>query len=222
MGHTLSVLTRNTFHEYGFFHGYSSAAIARIRTASHTASQRYVCEMGIVEAFLTEHGFPATAEALQEERDMITTIAKPAESDMDVQRKAVMILDEFVPRCVTTRLERLYNLVEKLRLGGIPPVMERADPPLRRAYEALRAPKFRADAVQDALMIMATMNWKPKPVPEYLPLLHYQTVARIRSKVLICLNDAELFIFKHQQTHLDFEAFLIVTSLLNEAAAVLS
>ena len=109
-------------------------------------------------------------------------------------------------------------LVEKFRYGGIPPVIARADVAIRRAYEALRAPKCRTDAVQDALMIMATMNWTPRRVPEYLPLLHYQTVARIRCKVLTCLNDAELFIYKHQQTHRDFEAFLIVTALLHEAA----
>ena len=117
-----------------------------------------------------------------------------------------------------TRVSRLHGLVETMRLGEIPTVFKCADPILLKAYQALRSPKCRADAVQDALMIMATMNWKPKPVPEYLPLLHYQTVARIRNKVLKCLNDAELFIFKHQQTHLDFEAFLIVTALLNEEA----
>ena len=219
MGHSLSVLTRNTFHELGIFHGYTAEAAEKLRSANESASQRYLREMAIVEKFLTENGVPGPVETLQEERDMIAFIAKPAESDEDVQNKAQTILDEFVPRFVSTRLERLHALVEKLRLGPIPPVIQRADTALRRAYEALRAPKCRTDAVQDALMIMATMTWKPKPVPEYLPLLHYQTVARIRSKVLICLNDAELFIFKHQQTHLDFEAFLIVTSLLHEASA---
>jgi len=219
MGHSLSVITRNTFHELGIFHGYTAEAAEKLRSATQSASQRYLREMEIVETFLAENGIPGSAKTLQEERDMIALMAKPAESDADVQSKAVTILDEFIPRFVTTRLDRLYTLVEQLRLGATPPVIERADTTLRRAYEALRAPKCRTDAVQDGLMIMATMNWTPKRVPEYLPLIHYQTVARIRSKVLICLSDAELFIFKHQQTHLDFEAFLIVTALLHEAAA---
>jgi hypothetical protein len=60
------------------------------------------------------------------------------------------------------------------------------------------------------------MNWKPEVVPEYLPLLHYQTVARLRNKVLKRLNDTELFMFKHQQSPVDLEAFLIVTALLSD------
>jgi hypothetical protein len=217
MGHSLSVITRNTFHEYGVFHGCKGEAATKLRNAMASAAQRYLREMEIVEEYLSLNGFPAPANELMEERKMIMNIAKPALNDDEVQGKAVTILDEFVPRFVTTRLQRLYALVSKLRQGGIPAVVQRAEPAIRRAYEALRAPKCRSDAAQDALVIMATLNWKPKPVPEYLPLLHYQTVARIRSKVLKRLNDTELYIFKHQQKECDLEAFLIVTPLLYEA-----
>jgi hypothetical protein len=219
MGHSLSVITRNTFHEFGLFHGASNdEAGDKLRGASRSAALRYLREMDEIETFLAENGFPGSVQELQQERDMIQYMSEPATNDEDVQRKAATILDEFVPRFVNARLQRLYSLVNKLREGGIPALMQRADVAIRRAYEALRAPKCRTDAAQDALVIMATMNWKPKPVPEYLPLLHYQTVARIRNKVLKRLSEAELFIFKHQQSHLDLEAFLIVTALLAESS----
>ena len=180
---------------------------------------RYLREMKVIETFLAEHGFAGIGQVLQDEEAMIRYLSEPAANDEDVQRKAATILDEFVPRFVNTRLQRLYAVVNKLREGEIPPVVQRAEAAIRRGYEALRAPKNRRDAAHDALVIMATMNWKPKPVPEYLPLIHYQTVARIRNKVLKRLNEAELFIFKHQQTPLDLEAFLLVTALLAESSA---
>ena len=66
---------------------------------------------------------------------------------------------------------------------------------------------------------LATRNWKPKPVPEYLPILHYQTVARLRNKTLKRLSEAELIIYRHQQTIEDLEVFLVLTPLLYEAEA---
>jgi hypothetical protein len=68
-------------------------------------------------------------------------------------------------------------------------------------------------------MIMAARNWKAKPIPEQLPLLYHQTVARIRNKVLKPLSDAELHMFRHKQSHRDLKVFLIVTPLLYEAQA---
>lgn len=218
MGHSLSVITRNTFHEFGLFRGtHSDEAADKLRSASMSASRRYLFEMNIIETFLAERGFPGSDEALREEREMIRYMAEPATTGEEVQKKAKTILDVFVPLFVRTRLQRLYALVNALRDAGIPAVLLRADAAILRAYKALRASKCRTDAAQDALVIMATMNWQPKPVPEYLPLVHYQTVARIRNKILKRLNESELFIYKHQQNHVDLEAFLIVTALLAES-----
>ena len=50
--------------------------------------------------------------------------------------------------------------------------------------EFVKAKKCVYDAAHDALMIMAVNNWKPCQSPEYLPMLHYQTLARLRNKVL--------------------------------------
>jgi hypothetical protein len=111
-------------------------------------------------------------------------------------------------------MERLYSLVAKLREEGIPEVVMNAQPAIRRAYEALQVPKNRNDAAQDALMTLATLNWKPKPVPEQLCLIYYQTVARLRNKVLKRLTPKQLVGFRHQQSVDDLEAFLVVTPLL--------
>jgi hypothetical protein len=218
MGHTLSVLTRNTFHELGSFYGtYDADTVNALYDSTKSASFRYIREMDTIETYLAENGFPRRQEELQEERDMITYISKPALSEDEVQSKAATILDVFVPRFVQSRLNRLYAMVTLLHVGPVPEVLLNGNRAILRAYQALRADKSITDAVQDALVIMATMNWKPKPVPEYLPLLHYQTVARLRNKVLKRLSEAELFMFKHQQNHLDFEAFLIITALLSPA-----
>jgi hypothetical protein len=219
MGHSLSVVTRNIFHEFGIFRGSSSVENAvLLRRATRSAAQRYLLEMALVEAFLSEHGLPGSEEDLAHEREQILFLSSPATSDDEVQLKAAAILDDFVPRHVSTRLERLYALVNKLRDGQIPSVVLRSSAAIRLAYQAMRVPgKCRQTASQDAIVILATRNWKPKPVPEYLPLVHYQTVARIRNKVLKRLSEAELFVFKHQQSDLDLESFLIVTALLHGA-----
>lgn len=219
MGHSLGVICRNVYHEYGAFHGYSKESAFEVRSSMTSACCRYLKEMDVLEEFLSEHGFPEPSPELQKERDMMNAIAAPASSDIDVERKASLLLEEFVPQFVESRLKRLYALVGKLHEGDIPAVVQRSEDAIRLAYEALRSSKCRSDAAQDALMIMATRNWKPKTVPEFLPLLYYQTVARIRNRVLKRLSDPELYIFKHRQTYLDLEAFLIVTPLFYEAQA---
>ena len=66
-------------------------------------------------------------------------------------------------------------------------------------------------------MILAVNHWKPKLIPESLPMLHYQTLARLRNKVLRRLTDSELVIFKHLQGPADLGAFLLTTPLLYHA-----
>ena len=217
MAHTFSVICRNTFHEYAAFHGYPPERVEALRQARTSASKRYLLELDVIESFLAEHGIVADATLLQKERDMIGEIQTPPLIDADVQQKAQKILGEFIPQFIEARLKRLYALVEKLRDGEIPGVVQRGNEAILHAYKVLRAAKSRSGAAQDALMILATHNWKPKPVPEHLPLLYYQTVARIRNKVLKRLTEGEVFLFKHQQTAVDLEAFLISTPLFQEA-----
>ena len=215
-GHSLSVIFRNTFHEFGICSGaYSPDATKTLYDASQSASRRYLHQVDAIEQYLTNNGILESPDELKEEREMILHIVHPAKDGSEVQSKAEMILNVFIPRFVQRRISRLHSLVNILHAKDIPDEIMRADEAIHRAYVALRADKDTTDATQDALVIMATLNWKPKQVPEFLPLLHYQTVARIRNKVLKRLNATEMFMFKHQQNHLDLEAFLIVTALLN-------
>jgi hypothetical protein len=215
-GHSLSVIFRNTFHEFGICSGaYSPNATKTIYAASQSASRRYLQQVDVIEQYLAKNGITECSDELKKERDMILYIAQPSNAGNDVQKKAEMILNEFIPHFVQGRILRLHSLVNVLHNKDIPDIILSADKAIHRAYLALRTDKDTTDATQDALVCMATLNWKPKPVPEYLPLLHYQTVARIRNKVLKRLNATELFMFKHQQNHLDLEAFLIVTALLS-------
>jgi class 3 adenylate cyclase len=218
LGHTLSVICRNTFHEFGAFHGASQEAIDKLHGSTGSACGRYLMEMMVLEDYLRENGFGAREGAVETEFDILSFLANPAGTGEEVETKVVMILDELIPRFVEPRLQRLYKLIYKLRQDNdTPAVFTFSQKAIRLAYEALQAPKCRTDAAQDALMILATMNWKPKSVPEYLPILHYQTVAQIRNKTLKRLNEMEVVMLRHQQTVDDLEVFLVVTPLLYEA-----
>jgi class 3 adenylate cyclase len=240
MGHSLSVICRNTFHEYGVFHGMSEEAAHKLRKSTQSASQRYTKEVSIVEQYLEENGFGASPDDLKEEQSMLDFFAKPAANENDVVTKAEWILEEYVTRIVEHRLERLRSLVAKLRKGDLPAIFEDAPKAIRYAYTALQfalqgtlcpigcpkanstpvvykgsmIAKVESDAAQDAIMTLATLNWKPRPVPEHLPILYYTSVARIRNKVLRRLTESELIIMRHQHTVCDLEVFLVVTALL--------
>jgi class 3 adenylate cyclase len=243
MGHTLSVICRNTFHEYGVFHGMSEEAAHKLRKATQSAYQRYTLEISIVEEYLEKNGFGASPDDLKEEQSMLEFFAMPAAHDHDVVTKAETILLEYVTRIVEDRLQRLRSLVAKLRKGDLPAVFDDAPKAIRYSYTALQfalqgrlcpigcpkancipvvykgsmVAKVESDAAQDAIMTLATLNWKPRPVPEPLPILYYTTVARIRNKVLKRLTESELIIMRHQHTVCDLEVFLVVTALLYTA-----
>lgn len=207
MGETLDVLCRNTFHEWKSFHGATEEEVNKIQTATQTAADRYIKEMEVVEAFLSKYGLCAPPSDLDNERQLISTIKSPARSGDEVQAKAKIILEVFVPEVIEPRLNRLYNLITKLKDKGVPDVVLNGPAAIRKSYMHLidsdlpcTHSKCRQDAAQNALMTLAVMNWKRKKIPEYLPIIHHQTVARLRNKTLKRLSDAELFIFRHQQT----------------------
>jgi hypothetical protein len=124
-------------------------------------------------------------------------------------------LEEYRPRFLDGWLRRLKLLILKLREeDGVPPVIENAPKVIRLAYKAMQAPGCRSDAVQGALMTLATHNWKPKPVSEFLPILQ---IARLRNKVTRRFTDSQLAFLKYQHAEDDNEIFLVVTALLYEA-----
>ena len=96
----------------------------------------------------------------------------------------------------------------------LPRPVARAEPALRRAYDVFFSKPSTNDGAHEALMALAVGHWKPKRVPEKVPLVHRQTLARIRNKVLRKLSDAELMVFRHQQGPEDLGIFLVIAPLL--------
>jgi len=220
MGHSLTVICRNIFHEYGIFHNSSTQDSAKLLSATQTAAERYLVEIDVVDSFLAQYGFRLSNSHRDAERGCIEYLATPAESDKDVISKAWQFSNVYIPLFVEDRLQNLRQLVEKLRQGPILDVVKKGQTAIRRAYEALVSDKCRNDAAQEALLIMASMNWKPRDIPEYLPSSCYQTVARLRTAVLRRLNESELAVLIHQQNTSDLESFLIVTPLLYSSQEV--
>ena len=219
MGHSLSVITRNIFHEWGVFHGASKEKVDVLQAATASAADRYLKETAIVEKVLSDYGLACTAKNSKAEREMIIAFARPSENTNCVKAKACKVLHEFIPQIVESRLQRLEKLSGKLRTGETPSFIQAAASPIYKAYCYLKSHEedCAQDTAQHALMILATMNWRPKRVPEYLPLVHYQTVANVRNKTLTRLSKTEALIFRHQQTVVDFECFLITTALLHKS-----
>lgn len=219
MSLSLAVICRNTFFEYGIFSKGNKQDVAKLREATNSAGGRYMMEMSVVENHLQEMGVSAPWNEIEAEMEMVSFLVNPSETVECVETKAVLILEEVIPRFVEQRLRRLYKLVRKLKeTKECPKVFVGSQRALQLAYEALQSDKSRMDAAQDALMILATMNWKPKPIPEYLPLIHQHTVANIRNATLKRLSDVESAMFRHQQNVDDLEAFLILTPLLQHAS----
>lgn len=224
LGQSFSVICRNTFHEYGLFcKGGAELNAERLNSSTGSASGRYMMEMSVVENYLREWGIGAPQNEIEAEMEMISFMANPAESPDGVETKAVLIVEEVIPRFIEHRLQRLYKLVSKLKEcpDPFPDAFQGVNRALCRAYQALQVepPKTRNDGAQDALMILATTNWKPPSTLEFLPLKHQLTVANIRNATLKRLTDAEFMMRRHQQSIDDLEAFLIVTALIMQARA---
>jgi hypothetical protein len=219
LGLAFGVITANVYFLSGEFHGFSVERILRVREDLMNGCARYIHEVNRVESFLSQHGFSARIEILQNERNMIDDIKLPVKNLQDLERKASFLYDEFIPTIVVDRIGRIHMLVEKLREMDPHYSLQIRDETMRLAYQAITSSstKLYGDRAQDALMIMATRNWKAKPIPESLPSYHLQTLSRIRNKVMKQLSDAELLMWKHQQSYIDLEAFLVITSFLHEA-----
>lgn len=219
-GHSLTVISRNIFHEYGLFHGASTRDTGQLFMSSRSAAERYLVEIDVIDSFLQQYGFMISEPHRDAERGCLEYLAMPAESDSDVVSKAWQFSSVYIPYFVLTRLKKLREWVDLIRHGPIPEAVLRGQTAIRKAYEALKSSDCRNDAAQQALLIMASMNWKPRDVPEYLPSRFYQTVARLRTAVLRRLNDSELAVLIHQQEIRDLEAFLLITPLLYSSQAV--
>lgn len=215
MGTTFSVICRNIVQEMGKFNGMSANTCRQVNADVESASMRYMTQVNILEDFLEQEGLGYQhGRLLESEFEMLSFFCSPASSAEEVEAKAKMVLDKMVPINLGLRRERLRELVQKFRENRtIPPPLLNAPIALQHAYEALQMTKNRDDATQDALMLLATSNWRPQPTPEFLPVVHHtrQSIPNLRDRTL-----KEVAHKENQQSVDDLEAFLIVTALLYE------
>jgi hypothetical protein len=158
-------------------------------------------------------------ESLTKETELMTAFATPALKEEDVLKKVLLFVDQYLPHCVDSRLNRLHKLVDLLCKSPMPSFLETACDPIREAYRESIHCRTESDSAQHALMTLAAYNWKPKPVPEHLPHLVHQTVARLRNAVVSRLTGGQLLMLRHQQSAKDLRAFFVTTGLLFAAQA---
>lgn len=215
MGQTLTVITRNVFHEAKNFRGCTEDEMDQLRNSFESACGRYCNELFIIESFLEDYGLRVDNEELDDELQLVMYIAEEAQSPEDVSQKALAILNDLVPKHIISRRDRLLEMVAKVRKSGtVPEPVKNAEPAVKLAYDAFFSNESKNNGAHDALMKLAVNQWKPRKVPEYLPSAHSQSLANIRTKVLRRVSDAELLILRHQLEPDDLGAFLVITPLL--------
>jgi hypothetical protein len=214
LGLYLSVITVHVYFLCGEYYGFHEDRMTQVRSDLLSGCTKYMREVDVIERYLSKHGFLADADLLQNERRLINEIKLPAKSMEDVEQKASILYDDFIPTHVVDRVSRIHKLVQKLRKLEAPDIIQTSEKTVRLAYEAFKAPQLPCECAQDAIMIMATRNWKARPIEEHLPLYYLQTLVRIRNKILKQISDMELLFWKHRQSPIDLEAFLIISSLI--------
>jgi hypothetical protein len=219
MAHSLNVVTRNICIQMRAFHNRPHELIVKLRQDTASSYCRYKKEVKLLEEYLEENDCGVPVEELMEEARLLDSITEPAVKKDDVAIRIEAMLDIYIPSYVDPRRKRLHELIRKLRIGGIPDIVMNAPDSIRLAYLALQTPRDRNDAAQDALVVLATLNYKPIILEEYLPIMFYQTVARLRDLVLRRLSPEDLAIHRHQNSVDDLEAFLVVTALFHSRQA---
>lgn len=215
LGYTFSIICRNIVQELGKFNGFTEEMSCQINADMESACGRYMMQLTILEGFMQEQGHgDESGRLLESEFEMLTAFCNPAGESQDVERKATMALEQMIPINLTSRRQRLRDLMAGFReKGEVPAVMISAPRPLLLAYEALQVTKNRSDAAQDAFMLLASSNWRPQATPEFLPVLHHarQSIPQLRDQTL-----KQVSLVENKLSVDDLEAFLLVTAILNE------
>lgn len=220
LGHTLSVLSRNLFQDYGASVREADEEKAEIRKAIAGSRRRYFREVNILERYLRDIGLEEDPDRLADERLLIHDLTSSSLTGDEVLAKAKRFFGELVRDYVFPRLERIRDCVTCV--SGIPDVVEECqDEALLLAYKKVVRGKCWKDKTEDALMALAVNNWKPRALPECtsLPVSHRQTICQIRDKFLKqkAVRNGDEISGRQEYLFSDFKAFLIVTSLLYNA-----
>lgn len=225
MGHTVSVISRSLFQDYGAHSRSDNETKENLRKAFASAHVRYLKEVKELEGFLAKENLAATESQQQSELELIDYLCSESTSAEDVCAKSDKFITDFMDGVVRPRLERLRLVVCMVGNGSESPSVffESNNAPIEAAYSRLRECKCWKDSTELALMVLAVANWKPTRVPdcELLPAFYYQTIVRIRDSVLKeeCARVTKESGLRHVSSFEDFEAFLIVTALLDKRPA---
>jgi hypothetical protein len=217
MSRTIAVICSTTFHEFGFLSGYNHEKVEKFVSDRKSAIHRYIQQTEIIEKFFDKYAISCNEDELEAERMTVMDLLVPAENEAAVKRKVTQILDQISPSYISSRTKRMRNAVARMREEAVPDFIMHADIAIRRAYAALKGPKSGLKAVQEALMILATLNWKANRAPYYHSCLPYTTVASIRNKIFNTQqrDTSSPISDDSQEAALDFEGFLVTTALLD-------
>lgn len=217
MGHTLSVISRNCFKERRAYNGATDEEVAKLRQDISSGVSRCRSQIHLVESYLEQNGLGSSRDVLHQELEILERFNIHVVGEHCSNTKADLFLNHLIPKHIEPRMQRLRRHVEMLRTEQrIPEAVKEAEDAIRLAYIAMLDGDDQNDAIQDALVTLASLNWAPKKVPECLPVFFYNTVATIRYRLMRILSDGELILFRHQHIFDDLGAFLILTALLPE------
>lgn len=223
LGHTLSTIGRCLFHDYGAYVRDDYDLKQQHQIEISAASSRYFKEVTIMEAYLGESGLGATKDQLAEERILVNWLALASSSEDEVLLKSDSFQAKLVIEHVQPRLERIRDFVSCLT--KVPDVVTHCnDKAIKAAYYKADVDKCWKDGFEDALMVMAVMNWKPRMVQECksLPTFYLQTICQIRDQFFNGMAsgdkvNGESKELGHRYIFADFQGFLLMTALLYNA-----
>jgi len=218
LGDSLTILVEGIFREWTSMADKDTSLDDKHAQDASTASQRYLRQRDILESALSVSHPPSSENSIRQEDSVIQTVGSASNSIQDVLEKQGLY-DEKLIFIIEDRLVRLRLWAKEILKQGNVSLVEKAPLPIQRAfmYMAHHDPnESKTDAVQHAMMILASMNWKPPRVKEQISLLHRQTVARLRNRLLRQQTHADKRLNRHVNQLEDFEVWLCTTALLAE------
>jgi hypothetical protein len=177
MGQTLSFLSETLCQEQMVSSRNDESFKSFVYLEREKAMKQYLFQMNAVDNFTESYGIEVPQLSKEAELTMLDSMFGFTTFGTGVAEKAALFLDSFYSVGVQMRLDRLYAVAEKVREQINPPVFDHAPEAIRDAYFTLRnhfipngvppnrevrwQRQSRADAAQDALMVLAMHQWKP-------------------------------------------------------------
>jgi hypothetical protein len=177
MGHTLTFLLKSIMREQLVLNG-KSKNVEEFYAQRKSALHQYLTQLMKIEEFIQQHGTEILPLSTEKEISIVNLIFAPAQTSDDLLEKVSMILDKYMVHYVPARIDSLRRIAQFLRTSPNLTIFDHAPEAIRAAYMVLHdhfvpegmpstvsknwQRKNQVDAGQDALMVLALHNWKPK------------------------------------------------------------